>query len=1067
MRNIPISRRLIILAILTLGLGLGSRATAQSERSEGSKDQPIVAGLFSNLEWRNIGPANMVGRVTDIEGVPGNLNVVYVGAATGGVWKTTDGGLTWKPIFDGAGLPSIGDIALEPGNPEVIYVGTGESNPRNSVSFGDGVYKSTDGGATWTHLGLGDTRSISRIVINPRQPNIVLVGALGHVFGPNKDRGVYLSNDGGKTWDKVLYTDERHGAADVDIDLQNPNIVFAALWRFERKPWTFTSGDEEGGLWKSVDAGRTWKKITRGLPKLVGRIGVKVSASNPRVVYAMTESPEGTLYRSDDQGESFRCVSNDPEIVSRGFYYTDLRVDPADENRVYAVSSRLSVSIDGGRTFSRISATTHVDFHALWIDPLNPSRLWQGQDGGIAQSTNRGLTWRFVDNIPIGQFYQVYADNREPFYYLGGGLQDNGTWYGPSRTKEPAGILNDDWRQISSGDGFHVAVHPENPDLFLSEIQAGGLVRTDMKTREQQGVSPQPRRADGAPVSQLKYRFNWNAPLSPSPHDRKTVYLGANVVFKSMDFGGSWRIISPDLTAQNPERQKGAGGPAWPENTTAEYYGTIISLEESPFQAGIIWAGTDDGNIQVTQDGGKTWTNVTKNVAGLPPFSPVSAVEPSWTDPAVAFCAFDRHMLDDPRPLVYRTKDFGKTWTNISGNLPDKAYVWVVREDLENPGLIFAGTELGLFASFTGGNDWVKLHGRNLPTVAVHDILIHLRENDLILGTHGRGLWVFDDITPFQQLNSGVLDQPAFLFDIRPAIRHALLNTRYGLGDALFRGRNPAYGALITYYLKDRPEKGTALKIEVLDGSGKMIRTLTDIPGAAGLNRASWDLRSEPPRLRAEGQAREEDEFHHGPRGPQVPPGTYTVRLTAGLQSLSKNVEVKLDPTVAVAKEDLRLQNRYALRLREMESVINEALNALGGVLSQVEERKKTQSAWGRSDRVRPEALKTVQDTLTQAESLRDGLTRPKGKSFWSEGPRLLERVSGLFQEIDSTDAAPTPPQLTYWAELVIELREDLGRVNGFLEDGVKKLNSALTDLRLPPIFVPESVKMPELEKIL
>jgi photosystem II stability/assembly factor-like uncharacterized protein len=1067
MRRTLISRAatvLIVAAILAWG---GFPVLAQADKGGPGKEPPVEAGLFSHLEWRSIGPANMDGRVSDVEGVPGDPNVVYVGAASGGVWKTLDGGLTWKPIFDGVGLPSIGDIALEPGNPGVVYVGTGEANPRNSVSFGDGVYKSTDGGATWTHLGLDDTRNISRIVVNPRQPNLVYVAALGHVFGPNKDRGVFMSADGGLTWTKVLYLDDRHGAADLEIDPQNPNILFAALWRFERKPWTFTSGDEEGGLWKSVDGGRTWKKLSRGLPRLVGRIGVKAAPGNPRVVYAMTESPEGTLYRSDDQGETFRCVCHDPEIVSRGFYYTDLRVDPVDENRVYAVSSRLSVSIDGGRTFNRISASTHVDFHALWIDPLNPARLWQGQDGGLAVSGNGGQTWRFVDNLPVGQFYQVCADNREPFYYLAGGLQDNGTWYGPSRTKEPAGILNDDWRQISFGDGFHVAVHPDNPDLFLSESQAGRVVRTDMKTREQQGVSPQPRRSDGAPVSELKYRFNWNTPIVPSPHDPKTVYLGANVVFKSTDFGTSWRVISPDLTVNEPERQRGAGGPAWPENTTAEYYGTIISLEESPFQAGIIWAGTDDGNVQVTRDAGRTWTNVTRNIANVPPSSPVSSVEPSWTDPAAAYCAFDRHMLDDLRPYVFRTRDFGKTWTNITGNLPDKAYVWVVREDLENPNLVFVGTELGLYASFTGGGEWIRMHGQNLPTVAVHDILIHLRENDMILGTHGRGLWIFDDITPFQQIGPAMLSQPSFLFDIRPSVRHAVLQTRYGLGDAGFRGENPPYGALITYYLKEKPEKGTTLKIEITDGSGRLIRTLSRIPGEAGLNRTAWDLRSEGPRLRTGAEPETGNEFRSGPRGPQVPPGTYTVKLTVGLESLSKTVEVKLDPSVVSSREDLRLQYRYGLRLLEMESVLNEALDAIEGLSAQVAERRKTQLALGRGDRARPESLKTVQEFLTAAQALEDSLTRPRGKPFWSEGPRLLERVSGLFAEIDRNDALPTQAELTFWAELVIELREALGRVNEFLDGEAKKVNSALGDLRAPPIFIPDPIKMPELEKIL
>jgi len=1066
MRNTLRSFRLVVLAALALFVWGGASAADQTERVSAAKEPPIGAALFSGLEWRNIGPADMVGRVSDIEGVPGNPNVVYVGSASGGVWKTLDGGLTWKPIFDSAGVPSIGDIALEPGNPEVVYVGTGEANPRNSVSFGSGVFKSTDGGATWTHLGLDDTRSISRIVINPRNPNMVYVGALGHVFGPNKERGVYLSQDAGKTWDKVLYTDDHHGVSDMDIDAQNPNIVFAALWRFERKPWTFQSGDDEGGLWKSVDGGRTWKKITQGLPKLVGRIGVKVAASNPQVVYAITESPEGTLYRSDNQGESFRCVSKDVEIVSRGFYYTDLRVDPTDENRVYAVASRLAVSIDGGKTFARISATTHVDFHTLWIDPLNPSRLWQGQDGGLAVSTNRGQTWRYADNIPIGQFYQVYADNREPFYYLGGGLQDNGTWYGPSRTKEPAGILNDEWRQISFGDGFHIAVHPENPDLFLSENQAGGIVRTDMKTREQQSVSPQPRRGDGAPVSALKYRFNWNTPIIPSPHDPKTIYLGANVIFKSADFGSTWKVISPDLTTNNLEKMKTAGLPAWPENTTAENHCTIISLEESPFQAGIIWAGTDDGNLQVTQDVGKTWTNVIKNIPNLPPFSPVSAVEPSWTDPAVAYCAFDRHMLDDLKPYVFKTKDYGKTWTNITGNLPEKAYVWVIREDLENSNLVFAGTELGLFASFSGGTDWVRLHGKNLPTVAVHDILIHLRENDMILGTHGRALWVFDDITPFQQMSAALLDQPAFLFDIRPVVRHAMLQTRYGIGDSFFQGRNPSYGALITYYLKEKPEKGTTLRLEVLDGTGKVIRTLNRIPGEAGLNRTAWDLRGEGPRPRGEAEGEEENEFRRGPRGAQVPPGPYTVRLTAGVQTYPKTVEVRLDQTVLTSKEDLRTQYRYGLRMLDMQSVLNDALRALDQVQGQAEERKKTQQAMGRNDRDRSEALKALQAQLSQLEALQNDIARPKGRPFWSEGPRLLDRVQQLFGDIDRVDAPPTAAQLAYFGELVGEFRESLAKVNLFLDDGVKKINAALGDLKVPPILVPEPIKVPEIEKM-
>ena len=1053
------------LALLVVLL-VAAAAGTQDKPGGGPKEKAVTEALFTGLEWRNIGPADMVGRIADVEGVPGNPAIVYVGTASGGLWKTTDAGVTWRSIFDGQTVASIGDIALEPGNPDVIYVGTGEGNPRNSVSFGNGVYKSTDGGATWTHLGLEDTRTITRIVINPKNPSVVYVGALGHIFGPNKDRGVFLSRDGGLTWDKVLYLDERHGVADLDIDPQNPNIVYAALWRFERRPWTFTSGSEEGGLFRSVDGGRTWKKTAKGLPKLMGRIGVKVAPSDPQLVYVMAESQEGTLFRSQDKGETFQLVSKDREIVSRGFYYTDLRIDPVDENRIYAIASRLSMSIDGGRTFRRISPSTHVDFHALWIDPLNPSRMWQGQDGGIAVSYNRGQTWQYVNNIPAGQFYQIYADNREPFYYVGGGLQDNGTWYGPSRNREIAGIMNDDWRMISFGDGFHIVVHPANPDLFLSESQGGNVLRTDMRTREQQAVSPQPRRADGAPVSELKYRFNWNAPLVASPHDPETVYLGGNVVFKSTDFGAAWKVISPDLTTNNPEKQKSAGGPAWMENTTAEYHCTIISLKESPFQRGLIWAGTDDGNVQLTQDGGKTWQNVTKNVVGLPPVSAVSAVEPSWTEAGTAYCAFDRHMLDDLHPYIFKTKDFGKTWTNITGNLPEKAHVWVVREDLENPNLILAGTELGLFASFSGGTDWIRLHLKNLPPVAVHDILIHLRDNDLILGTHGRSLWILDDITPLQQLSASALDQPLYLFDIRPAILFSQKFTRYGIGDAQFLGPNPPYGALITFYLKERPAQDTPLKLEVLDSSNKKVRTLAKVPAEAGLNRIAWDLRTDGPRLRQEPQP-VEDIFLAGPRGPQVPPGTYTVKISGGSLAAEKTVEVGLDPSLNVFKEDLRLQHRTSVRLLEMQSVLNDALRLFDGLKSQVEERKKTIQALGRN--VKESTVRAVDSHLEKITGLQNEITRPSGGMAFgvlAGGPRVLERISSLFSSIDGVHAAPTQAQVAFYGELVAEFRLALDKINEYLSDTAKELNSALESSRIPQVLIPEPLKIPDLDKL-
>jgi photosystem II stability/assembly factor-like uncharacterized protein len=674
-------------------------------------EKMTVSSALSSLSWRSIGPANMGGRVADVEGVPGDPNLVYVATGSGGIFKTTNGGMSWTPIFDRQNTMSVGDIALEPGNPDVIWVGTGESNVRNSVSFGDGVYKSTDGGKTWKHLGLKDTNTISKVIVHPKNPDIVYVAAVGHAFGPNEERGIFMTTDGGKTWQKTLYIDQNHGASDLDIDPVNPNILYAGMWKFERKPWTFTSGSEQGGVYRSLDGGRTWNKITNGLPKMIGRIGLSVAASNPNVVYAILEAKEGTLYRSDDKGETFRQVYRQQNIVGRGFYYTTVKVDPTDENRVYAVATQLYLSIDGGRAFQRISPTTHIDFHALWIDPKNPKRMWQGQDGGVAV-TSDGVSWEYVNNFPAGQFYQVFADNAAPFYNLSGGLQDNGTWVGPSRNREPVGILNDDWRMISFGDGFFAIAHPDNPDLFLTESQGGNVVRTDMKNREQQLVVP--FFGVGGAAENDKFRFNWNAPLILSPHDKNTVYLAGNAVFKSTDFGLNWTQISPDLTNPNKDRLKDAGGPIFPENTSAEYYSTIISLAESPIQPNQIWAGSDDGNLQVTLDGGKNWSNLTKNISGLPADSPVSHVAPSRTNANTAYVSFDRHKLDDYKPYVFKTTDGGKNFTNISGNLPANAYVHVLAEDPKNTNLIYAGTELGLYATYDGGKNWMELNLKNL-----------------------------------------------------------------------------------------------------------------------------------------------------------------------------------------------------------------------------------------------------------------------------------------------------------------------------------------------------------------
>src|SRR5215831_1967871 len=622
-------------------------------------------------------------------------------------------------------------------------------------------------------------------------------------------------------------------------------------------------------------------------------------------------------------------MTKNPVVVGRGLYYSHLTIDPTDENRIYTIGMRLSTSIDGGRTIRGISATTHGDYHTVWVDPKNPNRVWQGQDGGIAVSYDRGETWEWVGNIPIGQFYQIFADNAEPFYHLSGGLQDNGSWTGPSRNNQGA-ILNSDWTNVSGGDGFHVVQHLDQPWLFLSESQGGGIVRTDLRTREQQDVSPEPRRNDGGPVGELKYRFNWNAPIVPSPHDHNTVYFGSNVVFKSTDFGKTWNAISPDLTTNDPEKQKSVGT-VWTENSTAEYHCTVIRIAESPAQAGVIWAGTDDGNLQLTTDGGKNWTNLTGRASGVPKFAEIAWIEPSRTAAGTAYVAFEHHWFDDFHPYLYKTTDFGKTFTSIGTGLQPDNYLWVIKEDPKNPRVLYAGGELGLQVSLDGGAQWTRMHLKNLPPVAIRDIIIHPRENDLILGTHGRSIWILDDTSPLQQITPDVLAQPAHLFAMRAALRFDGAGGRGGGGGGIgmggnkpFAGPNPPFGAPITYYLKDRG----AAKIEVLDTAGKLVRDLGNLPRDAGLNRVVWDLRytgPKPRRAAAEGEAGDPETGGRGfpARGPLVLPGKYTVRLTAAGTTQTRELEVKLDPTIPVTPDALRTQLDINLKLRDMQSAVN------------------------------------------------------------------------------------------------------------------------------------------------
>lgn len=993
--------------------------------------QAVDTEILNGLQWRNIGPAIMGGRVTDIEGVIGKPNHIYVATASGGLWKTENRGTTWRCIFEKENTISIGDIAIDPKNPDVIWVGSGESNVRNSGSIGDGVYKSTDGGKTWQHMGLKETEHISRIVIHPHNTDIIYVGALGHAYGSNDERGVFRSKDAGKTWQKVLYIDKKHGVADLDIDPENPNILYAAMWHFERKPWTHTSGSTEGGIFRTIDGGDNWNKLTSGLPKLMGRAGVKIAPSDPKRVYVIAETQKGVLFRSDNKGDSFQTVCKDDKIVARGFYYADLRIDPKNSDRVYALASNLYYSIDGGKNFAVMSPRTHVDYHALWIDPQDPSTLWQGQDGGVAVSYDRGKNWTYINNMPLCQVYQLGVDNTAPFYNIHFGLQDNGCWTGPSRTYRPYGILNADWKMVSFGDGFFIFNHPKNPNLFVSESQGGYAVINDIDSKEEALITPYPKIIWGGPVSEGKYRFHWNSPLIPSHHNDDTIYFAGNVVFRSQDFGQNWQVISPDLTTNDLRKQQTAGGPVWQENTAAEYHCAIISLSESPLDANVLWAGTDDGNLHVSWNQGKTWSNVIENIPKLPNNSPVSHIELSRVDKNVVYAAFDRHMLDDFHAYIYQSSDGGKTWQNISGNIPSKSYVWVVREDPKNPNVLYAGTEMGLYVTYNNGKHWSKLHLQNLPTVAIHDIIIHQRDNDMILGTHGRGVWIYDDITAFQNLPK-LENEDIELFDIRTAYSHSKKMMRYGIGDGIYVAPNPPYGALIDYYVSKDMSK-TKLKLEIYDDKGKLVRSLDKLNNQHGIHRVVWNLQGKKYKGRFKPQS----------LSMEVLPGNYRVHLLYGDKHIEKTVSIKIDPNIPYNAKQHKENYNHAKSILEMRDTLHQDLQKLDIIDMQLKQLK-TRITQLSSDK---QSSKTLDSYMSKVKEIKGTIERHTKdispyRLFFCKAPKLADELS--FFSSASKQFAMTAAQVAYLADLKKQHTKASKDIQALVEQALSEWNAKL-----------------------
>jgi photosystem II stability/assembly factor-like uncharacterized protein len=1017
-------------------------------RPAASQDGALDVSPLDGLTWRSIGPAIMGGRVTDVAGVPGDANTFYVGTAAGGVFRTVNGGTTFEPIFDEIGIPSIGALAVAPSDHNVVYVGTGEGNPRNSASVGRGIFRSVDAGATWTFLGLEETEKFTRIRVHPTNPDVVYAAALGHEWGANAERGVYRSADGGATWDQILFVDSSTGAADLAMDPDNPRILYAAMYDFLRQPWYFRSGGTGSGLYRSADGGDTWTNLSaaapdNGLPEgVLGRMGVAVAPSDANVVYAMIETAvEGELWRSDDRGITWSMISADGAVNSRPFYFTDLRVDPTTSERVYALSGRLQVSTDGGRTWEQLGDDIHPDHHAMWIDPENPRRIINGNDGGVYLSYDRGATFQYLNRIALGQFYQIGADMRDP-YYVCGGLQDNGVWCGPSETKQTVGLVNDNWYIIHFGDGYYAQIDPTDWTSIFTNAHYGNIVRVDAHSFERQSIQPYPVSLRGAAAGDHPFRFNWNSPIHMSPHDPKVVYFGSNVLFRTEDGGRSWSQISPDLTTNDPEKQRPSGGPITTDNTSAEYHTTIVTIAESPVAAGVIWVGTDDGYVQVTTDGGERWTNVTSNVPNLPGDSWVSRVEASHVDANTAYATFDRHRLDDMRPYVYKTSDGGRTWQDIAGDLPEFGYLHVVREDPKNSSVVYVGSEFGLFVSFSGGGDWTALSGGSLPYAPVNDLLVHPRDNDLIAGTHGRAIWILDDVTPLQQL-ADAMQTDAYLFDPPQATRFQYHFTKPFLAQAAFKGENPGSVATISYYLRDEADELPTVTIE--SEAGEVVRTLEGT-GRAGVNRIAWELDYQPLDDAAGGFA-----FARTTPTLRVPPGVYTVRLAAAGEEMTKLLQIRLDPAVRVSEADLIAQIETVRRLTAMRYDADGAIDDVVGVKGQLDPLiERLEGGDGDAASIAEDARSVDQ----QLEELRLELVSEPGG--YRSPAMLRDRIAAMLGSVGSVNDRPTSQQLEWVGRFDEQLQDVRRRLDQIILTGVSDLNRRIQEAGLPAIEVPK-----------
>ena len=1076
-----------IVALAATVLPLSAAKSASSPKPKSAEtpksSDPMSADTWSGLELRSIGPAIASGRISDLAVDPSNPHRYFVAVASGGVWRTINDGTTWSPVFEHEGSFSIGCVTMDPKNPAVVWVGTGENNGQRAVYYGDGIYRSEDGGNTWKNMGLKKSEHISRIVIDPRDSKVVYVAAQGPLWAPGGDRGLYKTTDGGKTWKAILTVSENTGVTDVVMDPRDPDVLYAASWQRRRHVWTMIDGGPESALYKSTDAGATWNKITAGLPKEdLGRIGLAIAPSDPDTVYATVEAANkaGGTFRSTDRGATWEKRTSYYNVAAMG--YARIFVDPKNRERVYSMDVWIQVSEDGAKTFHALGETAkHPDSHAMWIDPSNTDHLLVGCDGGIYETFDRAATWRFKDNLPVTQFYRVAVDNAKPFYNVYGGTQDNFSLGGPSRTWDLAGITNADWFVTSIGDGFYTQVDPEDPNIIYSEAQYGALNRMDRRTGEQLYIQPQPGKGE-APL-----RWNWDSPILISPHKHTTVYFAANRLFRSDDRGSTWKAVSPDLTRQLDRDKMKVMGKIWPPDAiyksgSTSFFGNIVALAESPVQEGVLYVGTDDGLVQTSEDGGKNWRRIEK-FPGVPEMTYVSRLTASAHDKNRVYAAFDNHKMGDFAPYVLRSDDRGATWKSIVGDLPKAGTVYALAEDPVDANLLFAGAEYGLFFTKDGGAHWIALKG-GLPTIQVRDLVIQKRENDLVLATFGRGFYVLDDYTPLRTATSADLAKDAVIFPIKPA-RVAMPMSRLGFagktfqGDAFFNAPNPPFGAVFTYYLKDElktkkkvrherekeadkaggempyaplsdlraetAEEDPALIFTIADADGNVVRRLKT-GGDAGIHRLAWDLRY-PSIVPTSFKPPSTDPFATPDTGPMVVPGRYTV-------SVAKRVDGKTtllagpEPFEASGVSEIAAGDRAGLLSFERKTAkLQRAVRAAGEIVDQVKERlnldKQAALDTPGPDPKVDSDLRALEARLRDIDLALNGDRVAASRNF-PTAPAITDRVEGIVGTQWLATSAATGTSVEAYAIASDEFESLLAKLKTLVEVDLKAVEARM-----------------------